>query len=90
MGLRVKYRLHILVPISVLAFLILFSLYVDRKQLVAGILVCEKPLGERPFAFGVNEQFAGVVDRFERTLPESTLRDDLVSASVIRPTRRGD
>lgn len=83
-----KYKLHILVP--VLAFLILFSLYIERKQYVAGILVCEKPLGERPVQLGLNEKIAEILDRFERSLAESTAVDDLVASSVISRTGNGD
>ena len=85
----VKYRLHILVPISVLAFLMLFSLYLDRKQFESGILVCENPLGQRPVPFARNLQFAEAEDRFEQSLAESTAVDDMVASALISPTRNG-
>ncbi|NKB33482.1 MAG: hypothetical protein GKR91_10330 [Pseudomonadales bacterium] len=90
MNLFVKYNLKVLAPISVVSFAILFSLYVDRKQRVAGILVCEKPLGERPVLSGLSEQFAEATERFERNLAESTTVDDLVVSTVISSFRNSD
>ena len=90
MGFRMKYKPHILLPISIFAIVILFSLYLDRKQFVSDILVCEKPLGEKPPPFALNELFTRTAIRIEQSLAESTSVDDLIASSVISSTGSGD